>query len=180
MRTTALIVAAALLTVPATADARRAKRHAKFRAGKVTAVIGWSRPVLTLPTFTPVATPAPAATSPAPGPAPTATPTPTATPAPTTVPGNNPHSVAVRSTEFRFSLSQPAVDPGQTKISFDNSRAEDPHALAYRGPSTAEFDRVDPGAVVPYTVTLTSGSYTLFCPLPEHEGLGMKATLTVR
>ena len=108
---------------------------------------------------------------------------PTPTPAPTPgseVPGDNPHSVSVRSTEFRFSLSQPSVEPGEVKVQFDNSRAEDPHALAYRGPSADEFDTVAAGAVVRYTLTLSAGSYTLFCPLPEHEGLGMKATLTVR
>ncbi len=173
-------VVAALAVLPAGADARHGKPRAQFRPGKARTLVGWARPVLRPATVTPVATPTatPAPTGPAPAPTPAATAT--ATPAPPTVPTGNPHSVAVRSTEFRFGLSQPAVDAGEVKVSFDNSSAEDPHALAYRGPTAAEFDRVDPGAVVRYTVTLAAGSYTLYCPLPAHEGLGMKATLTVR
>ena len=65
-------------------------------------------------------------------------------------------------------------------MQFDNSRAEDPHALAYDGPSAGAYDTVDPGAVVRYTVSLTAGRYWFYCPLPEHDGLGMHATLTVR
>ncbi len=176
MRFVALIVAATLLAVPATTDARRSKPHAKFRPGKTPALVGWRRPVMTLAGAAPVVPPVATATPGPAGPAPTATPA----PAPSTVPGNNPHSVSVRSTEFRFSLSQASVDAGEVRVQFDNSAAEDPHALAYDGPTTGGYDPVAAGAVVRYTVTLSAGTYTLFCPLPEHEGLGMKATLTVR
>ncbi len=177
MRALALLLAAGLLAA-APADARRHKRPvkmAKIKRGKALAPASWwvaPAPVAPGPALVAAETPAPAVT-----------PAPTGTPAPTPgseVPVDNPHSVSVRSTEFRFSLSQPAVDAGEVKVQFDNSRAEDPHALGYRGPTAAAFDQVAPGAVVKYTVALSTGTYTLYCPLPEHEGLGMKATLTVR
>ena len=176
MRSVAVIAVTVLALLPAGADARHASKRVRFRPGAATALVGWLRPAFAVAPVAPIAA---STAAPAPAPAsPTATPTPT--PAPTTVPGDNPHSVSVRSTEFRLSLSQPSVEAGEVRVQFDNSRAEDPHALAYAGPSSDTFDPVAAGAVVKYTVTLSAGTYKLFCPLPEHEGLGMKATLTVR
>lgn len=174
MRVLSLLLAAALV-VAAPADARRHKRpvkRAKVHRGKgiVPSVAAVRAPEVAAPAVAPTAAPGPTVT-------PAATPAPIAAPE---VPGDNPHSVSVRSTEFRFSLSQAAVDAGEVKVQFDNSRAQDPHALAYDGPTADAFDSVAAGAVARYTVTLSSGTYRLYCPLPEHEGLGMKATLTVR
>lgn len=183
MRVLAVILVAALgAALPAAgADARRGKkkhrRHAlvaKVHRGKAFAPPTWAvRPPAVAPAAEPLAEP-PAPAAP-PAPEPTAAPTPGSE-----VPGDNPHSVSVRSTEFRLSLSQPSVSAGEVRVQFDNSRAEDPHSLSYDGPTAAAFDPVAAGAVVRYTVTLEPGAYRLFCPLPEHEDLGMRATLTVR
>ena len=126
----------------------------------------------------PVSAP-PKATAGAPAPVPTATPAPTGP----TVPASNPRSVSVRSKEWSFTLSQPSVLAGEVRIQFDNRPAEDPHELAVLGDDPGELWRTGlqgPGEVSARAYALEPGSYTLFCPLPEHEARGMKAVLTVR
>lgn len=176
-----VLVMAAVLALPPGADAKRGKKQRRgVMVARVTRGKAVLPPVFGAPLRVPVVAPPPA-------PVPPATPVeiPTATPAPAPAPGSevpadNPRSVSVRSTEFRFSLSQPSVLAGDVRIQFDNSRAEDPHSLSYDGPAGGAFAQVGAGAVVRYTVALTAGTYRLYCPLPEHEALGMKATLSVR
>ncbi len=123
-------------------------------------------------------TPAPTAT---PSATPIATATATATPG-TTLPTANPRSVSVNSTEFAFTLSQTTVSAGEVRVQFDNSRAEDPHQLRINGPDpdTWTFAEVESGDVVAHTVTMRPGRHVLLCPIPGHEELGMRATLTAR
>lgn len=178
-RLVALAVLALLVAAPV-ADARRDRLRGNVKSMRAKApkrwrvVTGWSvvRP--------PAATPTPVPTA-----GPGATPVPQVTPTPTpgsTLPPANQRSVSVRSTEFALTLSQPSVLSGPVRVQFDNSAAEDPHQLAIDGPDPAywDFGVVDPGVVTQRTITMESGSYVLFCPLPQHEALGMRATLTVR
>jgi plastocyanin len=113
---------------------------------------------------------------------PAATPTPVATPKPPTLPGADPHRVSVTSREYSFTLSQGTVSAGTVHVQFDNSRAEDPHQLGVRvkgGATVHESGLIDPGDVVTEDVSLSPGTYVLFCPLGTHESLGMKAEVTV-
>jgi uncharacterized cupredoxin-like copper-binding protein len=56
------------------------------------------------------------------------------------------------------------------------------HAMEIQGPgiSGAKSSTVGPGSTATLTVTLQSGTYTLFCPVPGHRQAGMQTTLTVK
>lgn len=127
------------------------------------------------PTASP-ALPEPAAPAAAPQ-LPLATPTPPP-PAPL------PRTVSVRSKEFSFTLSRPLVGAGLVGIVFKNALAEDPHDLTLvRSDGTAPGRRLAdalPGEVIPAEADLAPGAYRLYCSLPGHEELGMRATLTVQ
>jgi plastocyanin len=199
VRLLASVLVAALAVVPA-ADARKHHRrwHARWRVHHVQAKVpkGWGArtrpPAPPAPTPVPAATPAPSVTAtptprptPAPSPSgtPTPTPAPTATPTPDeSLPAPNPHSVSVGSVEYAFTLSQRTVSAGDVRIEFDNSRAEDAHQLNIDGPDPDywSFDEEPAGSVTRHTIRLRPGTYVLFCPLPDHEARGMRATLTVR
>jgi hypothetical protein len=60
---------------------------------------------------------------------------------------------------------------------------QDPHALAIRDASghvLASTAALSPQGESTLDLTLAPGTYTLFCPIPGHEAMGMAATLTVR
>jgi plastocyanin len=203
----AAVMVAALALVPA-ADARKhhRKRHrvrGNVVASHAKAPESWSHfaapsaapataPAPAAPRPTPTATPtsapaAPAAGSPAATPTPAPAPAPSATPTPgSSLPAPNPHSVSVGSVEYSFTLSQRSVEAGDVQIQFDNSRAEDAHQLAIDGVGGDgvndywSFDEEPAGSVTRHTLRLRPGSYVLFCPLPDHEARGMRATLVVR
>jgi plastocyanin len=91
--------------------------------------------------------------------------------------------VQVQAIEFALLLSKTTVSAGNVRVEFNLARAEDPHDLFLvrtdgTGPAYS-FDEQPSGAVVAKTLHLTSGKWKLFCALPEHEGKGMRATLTV-
>jgi plastocyanin len=83
--------------------------------------------------------------------------------------------------EFSLVLSRTTITAGAATIELVN-RGEDPHDLHVRpaagGADVLAIPRVDPGAVDGAAVTLAAGAYTLYCALPGHEALGMKAALT--
>ncbi len=85
--------------------------------------------------------------------------------------------------EYSFTLSRAEVPAGQVVIEFIN-RGQDEHNLhALDSGADAEagsLPNTQPGAHPQLALDLRPGSYTLFCSLPEHEKLGMKATLVVR
>lgn len=181
MRALAVLAAAILLVaVPGIAEGKRSgggklrgsvRTTVKKKAPKRWKVISsWATAT---PTPRPSSTPGP--------PGETATPAPTATPG-SSLPPQNPRSVSVGSTEFSFTLSQASVLAGEVRVQFDNSRAEDPHQLAIDGPDPDfwVFEEVGPGVVTSQTIVMREGRHVLYCPLPEHEELGMRAVLTVR
>ncbi len=151
---------------------------------------GWLRPAVARPgavtgaagTAAGVATPVGGAVLPAATPAATRTPTPTPAPGGPAVPdlpGADPRSVSVAATEFAFTLSQPRVKAGRVRIQFDNSRAQDPHALLAHGLDDLVVSQVGPGRVTAVAYDLDPGTYTLYCPILDHEALGMQVKLIV-
>ncbi len=93
---------------------------------------------------------------------------------------SNPRAVQVQAFEFGLQLSKSTVLSGDVRVEFNSMRAEDPHDLRVLRESTLyAFDEQAPGAVTAKTLDLSPGRWKLFCSLPEHEELGMKATLTV-
>ena len=84
--------------------------------------------------------------------------------------------------EFKFTLSRAEVPAGKVVIEFIN-RGQDEHNLhaqSEEGPEAGSIPNTQPGGHPQLALELRPGSYTLFCSLPEHEKLGMKATLVVR
>jgi len=53
------------------------------------------------------------------------------------------------------------------------------HTLAIQDPKYAGFLLSSTGTPKSGTVKLAPGNYTIYCTVPGHEGLGMKATITV-
>ena len=90
--------------------------------------------------------------------------------------------LSVKASEFKFVLSRPSLTAGEAIVELDN-QGEDPHNLNLQladgqGP---EFHLGEVGPLKRSTgrFTLASGTYRLWCSIPGHEELGMKATLTV-
>jgi plastocyanin len=105
------------------------------------------------------------------------------------VPGQEPSEeeptvgrLGVKASEFKFVLSRPSIAAGEAIVELDN-QGEDPHNLNLQladgqGP---EFHVGEIGSQKRTSgrFTLAPGSYKLWCSIPGHEELGMKATLTV-
>ncbi|MBD0292979.1 MAG: hypothetical protein ICV70_05345 [Jiangellaceae bacterium] len=125
------------------------------------------------------------ATSPAPSPEATME-TPEASPAePTTEdtpsPAGEAIEVTARLTEFSIELSQQTFAPGAYEFVAEEE-GEFPHALSIEGPGvdSASTEVIQPGGESQrLTVTLESGTYTLWCPVGNHRAQGMETTITV-
>ena len=107
-----------------------------------------------------------------------------AAPAPEPAPEPEPgaHHLGVKAVEFYFLLSRPKVEPGLVTIELNN-RGEDAHNLHLQLEG-----EVGPVLELPETGSLqnsggefelSSGTYKLWCSLPEHEEKGMQTTLVV-
>jgi plastocyanin len=100
-------------------------------------------------------------------------------------PGEEAPTVArlgVKASEFKFVLSRPSLEAGEAIVELDN-QGEDPHNLNLQlangqGP---EFHVGEIGSQkrIQARFTLPPGTYKLWCSIPGHEELGMKATLDV-
>jgi hypothetical protein len=92
-------------------------------------------------------------------------------------------AVQVQSGEYYLRLSRSSVTAGDVRVEFDNTRGEDPHDLklvrADGAGSVLGFDELPSGGLEAKTFRLGSGSWRLFCALPEHAERGMTANLSV-
>ena len=108
------------------------------------------------------------------------------------IPGPGPQSPAepvptlghlsVKSKEYDYTLSRPSVTAGEVVVELNN-QGEDPHNLNLQlangqGP---EYSLPETGSQKRELerFTLPAGSYRLWCSIPGHEELGMKATFSV-
>lgn len=101
---------------------------------------------------------------------------------PPTPPPATAHRVQVQAHEFYLTLSRPQVDAGDTTVEFVN-RGEDPHDLRLRpadGADSLGLPETPSLGTASGVFGLAAGDWTLYCSLPGHESLGMKATLRVR
>jgi len=113
----------------------------------------------------------------------TTTTTPTTTdPTPTTSTPSCPTALGVTEDEYHTYLSRSALCPGSLTVQLRNT-GEDPHNLTIlnlgTGDTVATWDDAGPGDVVSKHVTLSAGTYRLFCTLPQHDEKGMHAVVTV-
>jgi hypothetical protein len=99
-------------------------------------------------------------------------------------PAANPSRLLVSENEFHTVLSTPRVAPGRAIIQLLN-RGEDDHDLRLRrishrsGAPIARWPLTHPGEVSELSLRLSTGRYRLWCSLPGHRALGMRATLRV-
>lgn len=99
-------------------------------------------------------------------------------------PAAAPSRLLVGGDEFRLTLSRKSVNPGRAIIQFQN-RGEDDHDLRLQritrrpNPPTARWAVTPPGDLTGLAVRVSRGRYRLWCSLPSHEELGMRATLRV-
>jgi uncharacterized cupredoxin-like copper-binding protein len=93
---------------------------------------------------------------------------------------NKTTTITVKEKEYRLILStrKGAVGPARFVVKNTGKLA---HAFAIAGPGvkTKKTKTIQPGASATLLVTLKSGSYSVWCPMPGHAALGMKATLNV-
>jgi hypothetical protein len=98
--------------------------------------------------------------------------------------GAAPSRLLVGGSEFRLTLSRAIVKPGRVLIQLQN-RGEDDHDLRLQrmtskpNPPVARWAVTKPGDLSELTLRLRRGRYRLWCSLPGHRELGMRATLRV-
>ena len=92
-----------------------------------------------------------------------------------------PTQVAVRLSEWKVELSQQTIAAGPVTFVVSNE-GQIPHAIEVEGEGIEqEIEAIQPGANGTLTLTLTPGTYEVYCPVGEgsHKKLGMEARLTV-
>jgi len=88
-------------------------------------------------------------------------------------------TISVAEKEFRISLSTHRATAGHVRFVVRNV-GKYPHELAVSGADVNKRTAmIGPGKSAVLRVTLRSGRYSLWCPIPGHSAKGMKATLTV-
>jgi len=85
-------------------------------------------------------------------------------------------TVQVQETEFKIAPATLTVAAGKVTFVVKNA-GKIPHDLSLS--KTQKTPAIAAGGTAKLTVTLAKGTYTLYCSVPGHEQLGMKATLTV-
>jgi plastocyanin len=90
--------------------------------------------------------------------------------------------LGVKAVEYSYTLSRPDVSSGEVIVELNN-QGEDPHNLVLEHEGTE-----DPDLEIPSTpslsqassrLSLSPGTYRLYCSLYKHEAKGMEATLVV-
>ena len=90
-------------------------------------------------------------------------------------------TVRITETDFKLKPSKPQVsEPGVVEFVAEN-KGKAPHALEVEGPSgEAETETMKPGGRDSFKVNLSKpGTYTMYCPVGNHEERGMKGKVTV-
>jgi plastocyanin len=83
-------------------------------------------------------------------------------------------------TEYKIALSTSTFTPGTYTFVAKNA-GQVGHALEIDGPGVSgdKTGGLQPGASANLTVTLSAGTYDIFCPVPGHKSLGMDTKITV-
>ena len=91
------------------------------------------------------------------------------------------HSIPVTESEFKIVLPSLKTAPGKVTFAVKNA-GKIQHDVAITGPGITGLPKtplLGAGKTANLTVTLTAGSYTIYCTVPGHKTLGMVATLSV-
>lgn len=96
---------------------------------------------------------------------------------------SGPAHLQVSAREFSLTLSRPSTTAGRLMLELVNA-GQDEHNLHIRpaggGADVGAVGIVLPGHHSDVEFQLEPGTYTLYCAIPAHEELGMKATFTVQ
>jgi plastocyanin len=86
----------------------------------------------------------------------------------------------IEASSFAYAPTQVTVAPGTIRFVVRNV-ADVVHGFEVEGHGMEEeIEEIQPGATDSLTVKLDEpGSYEIYCPVADHEGRGMSATLTV-
>jgi plastocyanin len=92
-------------------------------------------------------------------------------------------AIAVGETEYRLTPANPSVKSGAVTIRARNN-GQVPHAIEVEGGGPggkdAKSTSISPGQSTTLAVDLKPGrTYTWYCPIDGHRGLGMKGQITV-
>jgi hypothetical protein len=96
---------------------------------------------------------------------------------------DQPARLLVAASEYRLTLSRARIRPGVAIVQLQN-QGEDDHDLRLRRISrlarpTARWSLTRPGRLSELELRLSPGRYRLWCSLPGHRRLGMRAVLRV-
>lgn len=90
--------------------------------------------------------------------------------------------LSVKAVEWSYTLSRPEVDTGEVIVELNN-QGEDSHNLKLQREGSAEppaaIPVAEPAKQTSARLTLSPGSYRLYCSLDQHDEKGMHATLLV-
>ncbi len=90
--------------------------------------------------------------------------------------------LGVKAIEWSYTLSRPEVSAGEVIVELNN-QGEDAHNLVLEQKDSADPPlKISPALPASQTsarLTLTAGTYRLYCSLDEHAAKGMEATLVV-
>ena len=88
-------------------------------------------------------------------------------------------TITVTEREYRISLSSKTAKKGLVRLVVRNA-GKYAHALSIKGAGVSKrTPLIKPGKSAVLVVTLRSGRYALWCPVPGHAAEGMKATLSL-
>jgi uncharacterized cupredoxin-like copper-binding protein len=88
-------------------------------------------------------------------------------------------TVTVTEREFKIGLSSKTAKKGPVRLVVRNA-GKYAHALSIKGAGVSKrTPLIKPGKSAVLLVTLRSGRYALWCPVPGHAAQGMKATLAL-
>jgi uncharacterized cupredoxin-like copper-binding protein len=92
----------------------------------------------------------------------------------------NATTVTATETDFKIALSSASVAAGTYTFKAVNN-GQVTHALEINGPGVSDKSTagISPSSSASLTVTLSKGSYEIWCPVANHKAMGMDVHLTV-
>ena len=92
------------------------------------------------------------------------------------------NAIEIALTDFALDPAAVTLDAPGTYTFRAVNEGNAPHALEIEGNGIEEAtDTIDPGESAEVTVEITEpGEYELYCPVGNHEDMGMEGTLTVK